>query len=134
MMSAKLSNSLLISGVLDRVPAPPALIQQGLVRNSTSSPWVPRLFTSGIRKALLQSGKALFVDDPAKEVQQGEAKSVLAGLSAERVPDYELKGELTEEFHKAGNRSEVSYALQLSLVRSNMVVWEDTTEVSRLSK
>jgi hypothetical protein len=127
------AQDLLASGVLDRVPNPPAVLAISLIVNNTSQQIDTDLLTKKIRIALLQSGKAVTTttyglgntsEDPlARNMQQG---------SPTRVPDFSLSGKIIETVARSGDTRQATYSFQLSLTdRQGLAVWEGEKEITK---
>jgi hypothetical protein len=125
-------NSLLASGVIDRVPEKPAILVVSRVVNSTSQQVDTDMLTKKIRVALNQSGKALtqttrgpggvVEDELAREIQL--EREALDGLRT-RVPDFSLSGKIIETMSRAGSYRQAAYTFQLSLTDNRgLAVWE----------
>lgn len=130
---------LLASGVLDKVPAPPAVMVVSRVINSTSQQVDTDLLTKKIRVALNKSGKALTMttrgpggtaeDELAREIAQ-EWKDMGLEQPAARPPDFSLSGKIIETYTRSGNYRQAAYTFQLSLSdRRGLAVWEGEKEV-----
>jgi len=130
---------LLGSGVLDKVPTPPAVMVVSRVINSTAQQIDTDLLTKKIRVALNKSGKALTMttrgpggaveDDLAKEIAQEWKDSGLEKPAA-HPPDFSLSGKIIETYTRSGNYRQAAYTFQLSLSdRRGLAVWEGEKEV-----
>jgi uncharacterized protein (TIGR02722 family) len=130
---------LLGSGVLDKVPTPPAVMVVSRVVNSTSQQVDTDMLTKKIRVALNKSGKALTMttrgpggsaeDELAKEIAQ-EWKDLGLVQPAQRPPDFSLSGKIIETYTRSGNYRQAAYTFQLSLTDNRgLAVWEGEKEV-----
>lgn len=130
---------LLGSGVLDKVPTPPAVMVVSRVINSTSQQVDTDLLTKKIRVALNKSGKALTMttrgpggtaeDELAKEIAQ-EWRDLGLEPKPTRPPDFSLSGKIIETYTRSGNYRQAAYTFQLSLTdRRGLAVWEGEKEV-----
>ncbi|MBL9126142.1 MAG: hypothetical protein JNL97_00775 [Verrucomicrobiales bacterium] len=130
---------LLGSGVLDKVPTPPAVMVVSRVVNSTSQQVDTDLLTKKIRVALNKSGKALTMttrgpggtaeDELAREIAQ-EWKDLGLTQPAPRPPDFSLSGKIIETYTRSGNYRQAAYTFQLSLTDNRgLAVWEGEKEV-----
>lgn len=130
---------LLASGVLDKVPAPPAVMVVSRVINSTSQQVDTDLLTKKIRVALNKSGKALTMttrgpggtaeDELAREIAQEWRDMGLEPLPS-RPPDFSLSGKIIETYTRAGNYRQAAYTFQLSMTdRRGLAVWEGEKSV-----
>jgi uncharacterized protein (TIGR02722 family) len=130
---------LLGAGVLEKVPAPPAVMVVSRVINSTSQQVDTDLLTKKIRVALNKSGKALTMttrgpggsaeDELAKEIAQEWRDMGLEPVPS-RPPDFSLSGKIIETYTRAGNYRQAAYTFQLSLTdRRGLAVWENEKEV-----
>lgn len=129
-------NSLLASGVLDRVQNPPAVLAISRFVNNTSEQIDIDLLVKRIRVALNKSGKALTrttwglgdtVEDPlAKEL--ADAAAVTAGRKA----DFTLSGKFIETTVRARQVRQSTFSFQLSLSDARgLAVWEDEKEITK---
>lgn len=132
-----MTGSLLASGVLDKVPNPPAILAMSRIVNNTGQQIDTDLLTKRIRVALLQSGKAVTtttfgeVEDPlAKSIQQ---QQVATGQQpATPLPDFTLSGKIIETAVRAGDTKQTTYSFQLSLTdRRGLAVWEGEKEITK---
>jgi PBP1b-binding outer membrane lipoprotein LpoB len=130
---------LLASGVLDKVPSPPAVMVVSRVINSTSQQVDTDLLTKKIRVALNKSGKALTMttrgpggtaeDELAREIAQEWRDMGLEPLPS-RPPDFSLSGKIIETYTRAGNYRQAAYTFQLSMTdRRGLAVWEGEKSV-----
>jgi uncharacterized protein (TIGR02722 family) len=124
---------LLQSGVLDKVPNPPAVLELSRIINNTSQQVDTDLLTQKISMALLQSGKALTktVDSKAAGYQQ-EAEFVNEQKPS-RLPDFTLSGKIIETVDRAGNTRRTTYSFQLALndTKAGVQVWEGEKEIGK---
>ena len=124
---------LLASGVLDRVPNPPALLEISRIVNNTSQQIDMDLLTTKISIALLQSGKAQtkIVDPMAANYHQ----EIQAGGTTKttRLPDFTLSGKIIETVDRAGDTRRTTYSFQLSLndPRQEVQVWQGEKEIGK---
>lgn len=124
------TSDLLASGVLDRVPHPPAVLAISRIVNNTSQQLDTDLLVKKIRVALLQSGKAVTTttyglggpEDPlAAQTQQSSV-----------MPDFTLSGKIIETFVRAGDIRQATYSFQLSLTdRRGLAVWEGEKQITK---
>ncbi|MFN0067739.1 MAG: penicillin-binding protein activator LpoB [Limisphaerales bacterium] len=130
-------NSLLASGVLDKVPEKPAILVVSRVVNNTAQQLDTDMLTKKIRVALNQSGKALtqttrgpggvVEDELAREIQL--EREALDGLRT-RIPDFSLSGKIIETFTRSGSYRQAAYTFQLSLTDNRgLAVWEGEKQV-----
>ncbi len=130
-------NSLLASGALDKVAAPPAIVAVSLIQNRTGLHYDTSLLTKKIRVAISQSGKALTAT-PAGEDPQG------TGLAAEqrfledkkvaKNPDFTLSGKILKTQVRAGKIREATYTFQLSLTAPGslaVALWEFERQITK---
>jgi penicillin-binding protein activator len=130
---------LLASGVLDRVPHPPAVLAMSRIVNNTGQQIDTDLLTKRIRVALLQSGKAVTTttfgydgpEDPlAKSIQQQQQAA--GNPSAAPLPDFTLSGKIIQTTAKAGNTRQSTYTFQLSLTdRRGLALWEGDKDITK---
>ena len=129
---------LLLSGALDKVPKPPAILAVSLVRNQTGQQFDTDLLTKKIRVKLNTSGKALttttvgldgVAEDPlAKQLQAEQQK---AGVT----PDFTLSGKIIETRARAGDVRQSTFSFQLSLTdRRGLALWEGEEEITKQGK
>lgn len=129
---------LLLSGALDKVPKPPAILAVSLVRNQTGQQFDTDLLTKKIRVKLNTSGKALttttvgldgVAEDPlAKQLQAEQQK---AGVT----PDFTLSGKIIETRARAGDVRQSTFSFQLSLTdRRGIALWEGEEEITKQGK
>ncbi len=132
-------NDLLASGVLEKVPSPPAVMVVSRVINNTSQQVDTDLLTKKIRVALNKSGKALTMttrgpggtaeDELAKEIAQ-EWRDMGLEPQPSRPPDFSLSGKIIETYTRSGSYRQAAYTFQLSLSdRRGLAVWEGEKEV-----
>jgi len=118
---------LIASGVLSRVPNPPAVLAISRIVNNTGQQIDMDLLTKKIRIGLLQSGKAVTTttfglggtaEDPmAKGIQQ--ENQFKSDQNTTRLPDFTLSGSIIQLAVKAGDTSQSTYSFQLSLTDPN---------------
>jgi PBP1b-binding outer membrane lipoprotein LpoB len=146
-VAEKMVGSLLASGVLDRVPKPPAIIAVSWVANNTGLQNLnTHMITTKITTALSQSGKAQtrlnigvgadgqqLVQDPIT-AGSAQEKEFTSGKDAGGLPDYSLSGEIIQTYARAGNMRENTYTFHLRLAKDNLTVWEEEKEIGKLSK
>jgi uncharacterized protein (TIGR02722 family) len=136
-----MTSELLASGVLDRVPNPPAVLAISRIVNNTGQQMDMDLLTKKIRVALLNSGKAVTTttmglggtaEDPmAKGLQQeNEFKS---DQQTTRTPDFTLSGKIIQLAVKAGDTSQSTFSFQLSLTnpKTGLAVWEGEKDITK---
>ncbi len=132
-------NSLLASGVLDKVPNPPAVVAISRVVNSTGQHIDTDLLTKKIRVAMLQSGKALTTtvvglggaEDPLAKALSDEQK-LIEDKKVTRAPDFSLSGKIIETSARAGNVRQSTFSFQLSLSDNRgLAVWEGEKEITK---
>jgi uncharacterized protein (TIGR02722 family) len=132
--------NLLDSGVLDKVPNPPAILAISRIINNTSQQVDTDLLTKKIRIALRQSGKAVTTttfgpggtaEDPlARGVQQEQ--EFLDDQETTRLPDFSLSGKIIETIARAGSIRQSTYSFQLSLTdKQGLAVWEGEKEITK---
>lgn len=111
--------SLLESGVLDKVPKPPAVIGIGRIVNNTTLYIDRDELMKKIRVALNKGNKAV----------TDTTGGVLNTL------DFTFSGKIIENKTKDGNKTQRTYTFQLSLTDSQgLAVWEEEKEVNKLTK
>ena len=129
-------NSLLASGVLDRVPSPPAILAISRFVNNTSAQIDTDLLVKKIRVALNKSGKAVTrttwglgetVEDPlAKTLQDA------AAATDNRIADFTLSGKIIETNARAGDVRQSTFNFQLALSDTRgLAVWEDEKAITK---
>lgn len=129
---------LLLSGALDKVPKPPAILAVSLVRNQTGQQFDTDLLTKKIRVKLNTSGKALttttvgldgVAEDPLAKQLQGEQQKT--GVT----PDFTLSGKIIETRARAGDVRQSTFSFQLSLTdRRGLALWEGEEEITKQGK
>jgi penicillin-binding protein activator len=135
------TSDLLASGVLDKVPTPPAVLAISRIVNNTGEQIDTDLLTKKIRVALLNSGKAQTTttmglggtpEDPMAKGLQQEAE-FKADQQTTRTPDFTLSGKIIQTTAKAGNTSQSTFSFQLSLTdaKSGLAVWEGEKEITK---
>lgn len=142
----KMSASLLASGVLDKVPSPPAIIAISRVENRTTQHLETELLTKKIRIALSKGGKAItrmnfgvgadgkpLMEDPSGAGIEDE-KNFRNDVKLTRLPDFTLSGKIIETTVKAGRTRQSTYSFQMSLGKGNYAVWEDEREITKSGK
>jgi len=136
-------NSLLSSGVLERVPRQPAVMAIDRITNNTQLSVDTDLLVKKIRVALNRSGKV----ETTSTMGIGE-RAVVASEAAEleelttgkktqmKAPDFTLLGKLIQTTQRAGNITQNTYTFQMSLVsvKSGNAIWEDEREIAKQSK
>ena len=140
--AAKLSQSLLDSGVLDKSPHMPAIMAISRIKNDTQQDVNVGSLSDTIRVALNKSGKVLTTttvgvgdkaEDPLAKTDQ-EKNQFYSGQSnaPQQLPDYTLSGNLTENDTSAGDVRQSTFTFKLSLTDQNgNAVWEDRTQVTK---
>lgn len=129
---------LLLSGALDKVPKPPAILAVSLVRNQTGQQFDTDLLTKKIRVKLNTSGKALttttvgldgVAEDPLAKQLQGEQQKT--GVT----PDFTLSGKIIETRARSGEVRQSTFSFQLSLTdRRGLALWEGEEEITKQGK
>ena len=124
---------LLQSGVLDRVPNPPALLELSRIINNTSQQVDTDLLTKKISIALLQSGKAQTVSTDAKAGGYSAEAAFMADQKTTHLPDFTLSGKIIETVDRAGSTRRTTYSFQLSLndTKQGVQVWEGEKEIGK---
>jgi uncharacterized protein (TIGR02722 family) len=134
------TQELLVSGVLDKVKNPPAVLGMSRIVNSTGQQIDIDLLTKKIRVALLQSGKAVTTttfglggtaEDPmAKGIQQ--QNEFMNDQKPALPPDFTLSGKIIQNTAKAGNVNQSTYSFQLSLTdQRGLAVWEGEKQITK---
>jgi uncharacterized protein (TIGR02722 family) len=129
--------SLLSSGILDRVPKPPAILAMSRIVNNTGQQIDTDLLTKRIRVALLQSGKAVTtttfgqVEDPlAKSIQQEQVAT--GNQPATPLPNFTLSGKIIQVNAASGDYKQATFSFQLSMTdQRGLAVWEDQKEITK---
>ena len=112
-------NSLVESGVLDRVPKKPAILVVGRIVNNTSRQFDTDMLSKKIRVALNKSGKAV------TDVSGGTLND----------PDFTLSGKIIETSSRQGAVRQSAFTFQLSLSNSQgLAAWEDEKEIAKQSQ
>jgi uncharacterized protein (TIGR02722 family) len=133
--------SLLASGALDRVPAPPAILAISRIVNNTGQQIDTDLLTKKIRVTVLNSGKAMTTttmglggtaEDPMAQGLQQE-NEFKADVKNTRTPDFTLSGKIIQLTARAGSTSQSTYSFQLSLTdsKTGLAVWEGEKEITK---
>jgi uncharacterized protein (TIGR02722 family) len=132
---------LLASGVLDKVPTPPAVLAISRIVNNTGQQIDTDLLTKKIRVALLNSGKAQTTttmglggtaEDPmAKGLQQ--ENEFANDQKTTRKPDFTLSGKIIETTVSSGSTRQSTFSFQLSLTdaKTGLAVWEGEKEITK---
>jgi uncharacterized protein (TIGR02722 family) len=139
--ASTMTSELLASGVLDKVPNPPAILAISRIINNTGQQIDTDLLTKKIRVALLQSGKALTTttftiggpaEDPMAQALQQQNQARLNQMTA-RTPDFTLSGKIIQTAVKEGSTSQSTFSFQLSLTdpNSGLAVWEGEKEITK---
>lgn len=129
-------NSLLASGVLDRVSNPPAILAISRFVNNTSEQIDIDLLVKKIRVALNKSGKAVTrttwgLGDTAEDPLAKELEAA-AATTAGRKADFTLSGKFIETTVRAGRTQQSTFSFQLSLSDARgLAVWEDEKEITK---
>ncbi len=135
-----MAGNLIASGVLDRVPHPPAILVMSRIVNNTGQQIDTDLLTGRIRVAVLKSGKAVTTttfglggqaEDPlAQSIQQQQTAA--NNQKPTPLPDFTLSGKIIETAVKAGDTKQTTYSFQLSLTdQRGLAVWEDQKEITK---
>jgi len=135
------TSDLLQSGVLDKVPNPPAVLAISRIVNNTAQQIDTDLLTKKIRVALLNSGKAQTTttmglggtaEDPMAKGLQQEAE-FKADQKTTRTPDFTLSGKIIQTIAKGGGNTQATYSFQLSLTdaKTGLAVWENEKEITK---
>jgi uncharacterized protein (TIGR02722 family) len=133
--------SLLASGALDRVAAPPAILAISRIVNNTGQQIDTDLLTKKIRVTVLNSGKAMTTttmglggtaEDPMAQGLQQE-NEFKADVKNTRTPDFTLSGKIIQLSARAGSTSQSTYSFQLSLTdsKTGLAVWEGEKEITK---
>jgi len=141
----KLINSLLASGVLDRVPEQPAILAISRITNNTSQQFDTDLLIKKIRVALNKSGQAAttttmglggIAEDPLAEGLQQEREFYTDKEEPRRLPDFTLSGKVIEKRERKDEERQYSYSFQLSLtdVITGNTEWGDEKTITKRSK
>jgi penicillin-binding protein activator len=135
------TSDLLASGVLDKVPTPPAVLAISRIVNNTGQHIDTDLLTKKIRVALLNSGKAQTTttmglggtaEDPmAKGLQQ--ENEFANDQKTTRKPDFTLSGKIIETTVSSGSTRQSTFSFQLSLTdaKTGLAVWEGEKEITK---
>jgi PBP1b-binding outer membrane lipoprotein LpoB len=125
------TSDLLGSGVLNKVPNPPAILAISRIVNNTSEQIDTDLLIKKIRVALLQSGKAVTTttfgvnsaEDPlAQSIQQQPS----------RPPDFTLSGKIIETTVHVGSTKQSTFTFQLSLTdQRGLAIWESDKDITK---
>jgi hypothetical protein len=136
--------SLLVSGALDKVPNPPAVLVISRIVNNTSQHVDTDLLIKKIRVALNQSGKALTrttfavggeAEDPVAQGLQQERESLENKKVTQAPADFSLSGKIIEDRTRAGNTRQSAFVFQLSLTDSRgLAVWEGEKQIVKQGK
>jgi len=138
------TSDLLASGVLDKVPHPPAVLAMSRIVNNTGQQIDTDLLTKKIRVALLNSGKAVTTttmglggtaEDPMAKGLQQEAQ-FKSDQQTTPTPDFTLSGKIIETAVRAGNTRQSTFSFQLSLTdtKTGLAVWEGEKEITKQGK
>lgn len=134
---------LLLSGALDKVPNPPAILAVSIVRNQTGHQFDTDLLTKKIRVKLNTSGKALttttvgldgVAEDPLAKQLQGE-RELVEKKKAGVTPDFTLSGKIIETRARSGDVRQSTFSFQLSLTdKRGLALWEGEEEITKQGK
>lgn len=124
---------LLATSAIDKVSAPPALIEISRIINNTSQQVDTDLLTKKISIALLQSGRAVTKSVDEKAAGYVQENAFLNDQKNTRLPDFTLSGKIIETVDQAGDTRRTTYSFQLSLndTRAGVQVWEDEEEIGK---
>lgn len=143
LLADQLVQSMASSGVLERLPNPPAGILINPVVNSTTQQFDTDAIMKKIRIALLNTGRCEVImtagpggraEDPiAKDAQA--LKDFQSGKdnrpNMANVPDATLTAKLLEDRARSGSTRQVTYVLQMSMTNTSTgrAVWEDEAQI-----
>jgi hypothetical protein len=126
------TGDLLSSGVLDKVPTPPAVLAISRIVNNTGEQIDTDLLVKKIRVALLNSGKAqttttINLGGTAEDPMAKGYQQVI------RNPDFTLSGKIIQTIARDGNTSQSTFSFQLSLTdaKTGLAVWEGEKEITK---
>ncbi|MFZ9879953.1 MAG: penicillin-binding protein activator LpoB [Phycisphaerales bacterium] len=143
MLADQVVQSMVTSGVLDRLPTKPAGLLLNPVINTTTQQFDTDGIVKKIRISLLNTGKVevIMADDLfggaedriAREAQRRKdrAAGVDTDASNKNVPDITITAKLLEDRARAGSMRQVAYVLQMSLTNTSTgrAVWEGEAQI-----
>lgn len=143
MLADQVVQSMVTSGVLERLPTKPAGLLLNPVINTTTQQFDTDGIVKKIRIALLNTGKVevIMADDLfggaedriAREAQRRKdrAAGVDTDESNKNVPDITITAKLLEDRARAGSLRQVAYVLQMSLTNTTTgrAVWEGEAQI-----
>ncbi|MBN2507533.1 MAG: penicillin-binding protein activator LpoB [Verrucomicrobia bacterium] len=136
------TDKLLASGVLDKVPRPPAVLVVSRIVNNTASQIDTDLLTRRIRVKLNESGKALTTttqavagaEDPDAKLATDQVQFQNAGAAPPRA-DFSLSGKIIETTAYAGKVRQSTFTFYLSLTSladsRGVALWEGQEEITK---
>jgi len=124
---------LLESGVLDRSPNQPALVEISQIINNTSQQVDTDLITKKISIAMLQSGKALTKTVDTKAIGLQQENEFMADQKTTRLPDFTLSGKIIETVDRAGSTRRTTYSFQFALndAKAGVEAWAVEKEIGK---
>jgi uncharacterized protein (TIGR02722 family) len=145
MLAEQVTQSMMTSGVLERLPNQPAGVLLSPVINTTTQQFDTDGITKKIRIALLNSGRCEVITAAgpggrAEDKIAQEAKLVKDFQSGKdnqvdmkTVPDVTLTAKLLEDRARSGNTRQVTYILQMTLTNTatGRAVWEGEAQVAK---
>lgn len=143
MLADQTVQSMISSGVLNRMPTLPAGMLLNPVINTTTQQFDTDAIMKKIRIALLNTGKVEVImsddlfggaeDRIAREAQRRKdrAAGVDTDASNKNVPDLTITAKLIEDRTRAGSMRQVAYVLQMSLTNTSTgrAMWEGEASV-----
>jgi hypothetical protein len=133
-----MSDDLLASGVLDKVPNPPAVLAISRIVPQVGGQIDTTLLTTRIRIALNKSGKAVTdvtsglggPEDPLADANK--RTDVFRGNTTLRPPDFTLSGKIIETTARDGRTRQSTYTFHLALTdKQGLAVWEGEKEITK---
>ena len=117
-ISDQLVLSLMESGVLDKSVQKPAVITIGRIVNNTSQRLDTDWLAISFRKAIHQSGKAVFT------------------LTGTTNVNWVVSGKIMESRVRTGSAVQITYSVSLSLadVQSDVILWIDDKQITKQGK
>jgi len=148
--ASQLTQSLLLSGVIQSSPGKPKVMMIGRIRNNTTQHIDTDSLVKKIRVALNRSGRALTTtavglngpeDESSKAVRELREDDefnpqTIPGKGQMISPDYSLSGKIIQNTARAGRTSQSEFAFQLSLtnLKTGLAVWEEEKLIVKQGK
>lgn len=139
----KLMNEAVNAGSLTSASGPggKSILAMSRIQNNTGKQIDTTEMTKRIQVALMQSGKVVTdvtaglggPEDPLAAAEK-RRQALISGTELKR-PDYTLSGKVLENIERAGNLTQVTYIVQLSLTgKDGLAIWEGDSRIVKQGK